>query len=54
MDTYAGHPTTIDTPARSVFPHPYPSLPYIAGANSGNPKPANERRKIVAASADAA
>jgi hypothetical protein len=49
--TYAGHPNMIARLARTVFPFPYPSLSYIAGANRGNPKPASDRRHEVAASA---
>lgn len=52
--THAGHPTTIATQARMVFPFPYPSAAYIAGAKSGNPKPHIERRKATAARAEAA
>ena len=39
------------TAARTVLPTPYPSLAYIAGAKSGKPNPAIERRKETAASA---
>lgn len=49
--TYAGQPMAIATTARTVSPFPNPSLEYIAGANNGNPQPANERRKDTAASA---
>lgn len=38
--------------ARMVFPFPYPSALYIAGANSGKPKPASERRHDTAANAN--
>ena len=37
--------------ARTVFPFPYPRASYICPANSGNPKPAIERRQVVAAMA---
>ena len=49
--TYEGIPTTIAKHARIVSPLPYPSALYIAGANSGKPKPARERRNVTAASA---
>ena len=51
METYAGHPNIIARHARIVFPFPYPSLLYMAGANRGKPKPASDRRHEVAASA---
>ena len=35
--------------ASTVSPFPNPSAEYIAGANRGNPQPANERRHITAA-----
>ena len=50
----AGQPNRIATPANTVFALPHPKLAYIAGANSGNPKPAKERKAETAASADAA
>jgi hypothetical protein len=37
--------------ARIIFPLPYPSFLYIAGANRGKVKPASDRRHAVAASA---
>ena len=49
--THAGHPITIDAPANTLHPFPYPSAPNIAGANRGNPKPAKDRRHDTAASA---
>lgn len=45
---------TMATTPKIESPLPYPSEAYIAGANSGNPKPAHDRRKVTAASADAA
>ena len=50
--THAGHPMRIPTHARIVLPLPNPSALYIAGANSGNPNPASDRRNDVAASAN--
>lgn len=50
--TYAGQPMTIATIARIVSPLPKPRAEYIAGANRGNPKPANDRRNETAANAD--
>jgi hypothetical protein len=35
--------------ASTVSPFPNPSAEYIAGANRGNPQPANERRQDTAA-----
>lgn len=49
--THAGHPSPMERQAKIVFPRPYPSLWNIAGANSGKPKPASERRKETAARA---
>ena len=49
--TYAGHPTTIAKIAKTVSPFPYPRALYIAGANSGKPNPASERKHETAASA---
>ena len=49
--TYAGQPTKIATNASKVSPHPTPRAAYIAGANSGKPKPAMERKNVVEASA---
>ena len=51
MGTYEGHPNIIAKHARTVHPFPYPSLLNMAGANSGNPKPANDRKHETAASA---
>ena len=48
---YAGMPITIAAHAKIVFPFPYPRALYIAGANSGKPKPAIERKNVVEASA---
>lgn len=42
------------TAARIESPLPYPSALYIAGANSGKPKPAHDRQNVTAASAEAA
>lgn len=50
-NTYAGHPMTAPTIASTVLPHPYPRASYIAGANSGKPNPAQERRNVTAARA---
>lgn len=52
--THAGQPKAIANAARIVQPLPYPNLAYMAGAKSGKPKPARERRQDTAASADAA
>ena len=49
--TYAGHPNIIAKHARIVLPFPYPSLLNMAGANKGNPNPANDLKHDVAASA---
>ena len=37
--------------ASTVSPLPNPNAEYIAGANRGNPQPANERKQVTAASA---
>ena len=37
--------------ASIVFATPYPSASYIAGAKSGKPKPASDRKKVTAARA---
>lgn len=50
-DRYAGHPITAPTIASTVLPHPYPKALYIAGAKSGKPNPAQERRQVTAARA---
>ena len=50
--TYEGTPTAMAKHARIVSPLPYPSALYIAGANSGKPNPASERRKVAAARAN--
>jgi hypothetical protein len=47
----AGQPTTIENPASRVEPPPYPRALYIAGAKSGKPKPAKERKHDTAANA---
>ena len=47
--THAGHPITMAITASTVSPFPNPSAEYIAGANRGNPHPANERRQATAA-----
>ena len=52
MCTYEGTPTAMAKHARIVSPLPYPSALYIAGANSGKPNPASERRKVAAARAN--
>ena len=49
--TYAGHPMAKAIAARIVFPTPYPSFLYMAGAKRGKLNPAIERRKETAASA---
>ena len=51
-NTYAGHPMMMATTARIVSPFPNPRAWYIAGANSGKPKPHSERKKDTAARAD--
>jgi len=50
-NTYAGHPMNTARTAKIVFPLPYPSDWNIAGAKSGKPNPAHDRRKVAAASA---
>lgn len=40
---------TMAITASTVSPLPNPSAEYIAGANRGNPQPANERRQATAA-----
>ena len=47
--THAGQPMTMATAASTVSPLPNPSAEYIAGANSGNPQPASERKQDTAA-----
>lgn len=47
--TYAGNPTPTATAASIVFPFPYPRALYISPANSGNAKPASDRRQDAAA-----
>jgi hypothetical protein len=49
METYVGQLTRIATTATMVSP--FPAL-YIAIANNGNSKPANDRKKQIAASTD--
>ena len=49
--TYEGMPTAMAKAARIVSPLPYPRALYSAGAKSGNPKPARERRNATAAKA---
>ena len=49
--TYAGQPTTTATAARIVFPTPYPSALYMAGAKSGKAKPAMDLKNETAARA---
>ena len=49
--TYAGQPIPIPQAARIVSPFPRPSALYIAGAKSGNPNPARDRKKEAAARA---
>jgi len=39
------------TTAKTVLPIPYPSALYMAGAKSGKPNPATERKQDTAASA---
>jgi hypothetical protein len=49
-----GQLTAIAMSASMVHPQPYPMLSHIYGAARGRPKPNRERKKVAAASADAA
>lgn len=49
--THAGQPTATANAARIVFPFPYPRAANIAGAKSGKPKPARDRKNETAARA---
>ena len=50
----AGTPSIIARNAIKLFPQPYSNIWYMYGANSGKLNPAKERKKVLAAEADAA
>lgn len=50
----AGTPSPIAMKPSTLLPHPNPSASFIAGANSGNPKPAKLLNTVAAAMALAA
>ena len=50
----AGNPSPTAINPNTELPHPYPNALYIAGANSGNPKPASDLNTVVDATALAA
>ena len=52
-ETHAGHPMATATENNTVFPLPYPSDLYIAGAKRGKPNPASDLSVPTAARPDA-